>query len=137
MGKAFIELVKQYAPSVIHDEVQARRTEEVIERFLKKGADTFSQDEIAYVELLSQLLSDWEEENVEIPEVSGQDLIRVLMEDRELSNRDLVRAGIFATDSVASEVLSGHRNFTTAQVARLSEYFRLPADLFLPELQRA
>ena len=44
-----------------------------------------------------------------------------------------MRAGIFATPSVASEVLAGRRALTTDQVRGLATYFKLPADLFLRE----
>jgi antitoxin component HigA of HigAB toxin-antitoxin module len=42
-----------------------------------------------------------------------------------------VRAGTFATASVASEVLAGKRSLTADQVRGLAGFFRLPADLFL------
>jgi antitoxin component HigA of HigAB toxin-antitoxin module len=57
--------------------------------------------------------------------------LRVLLDDRRPSQRDLVRARVFATDSVASEVLARKRGFTIEQVAGLARLFDLPADLFL------
>jgi antitoxin component HigA of HigAB toxin-antitoxin module len=48
-----------------------------------------------------------------------------------------VRAGIFATDSVASEVLAGKRLLTADQVRGLAQFFQLPADFFLRQPQAA
>ncbi|MDE3076437.1 MAG: hypothetical protein KGJ86_13530 [Chloroflexota bacterium] len=69
---------------------------------------------------------------MEIPELSGIDLVRVLLDDRALSQRDLVHARVFATDSVAAEVLAGKRGLTVNHVSRLARFFDLPAGLFLP-----
>jgi antitoxin component HigA of HigAB toxin-antitoxin module len=74
---------------------------------------------------------------VEIPALAGLELIRALLAERRLTQRDLVRAGIFATASVASEVLAGKRSLTTEQVRGLAAFFRLPADLFLHETASA
>jgi len=138
MQTEYIRLIEGFAPVVIHDDNQARATEYVVETLLAKERSKGLDDaESTYLDLLSQLLSDWEDQTVKLPNVIGQDLVKVLMKDRGLSQRDLVRAGIFATDSVASEVLAGHRQFTVEHVARLSQYFNLPADLFIPELQPA
>jgi antitoxin component HigA of HigAB toxin-antitoxin module len=48
-----------------------------------------------------------------------------------------VGAGIFATASVASEVLAGKRSLTADQVRGLAGFFRLPADLFLNQTAAA
>jgi HTH-type transcriptional regulator/antitoxin HigA len=74
---------------------------------------------------------------VVIPELSGVELLRELIVERELTQRDLVRAGVFATDSVASEVLAGKRSLNVDQVRALAQYFRLPADVFLGQPQAA
>ncbi len=65
--------------------------------------------------------------------LGGIQLVKVLLVDRELGNRDLVRAGVFATDLIASEVLAGRRRPTVTHIAKLAQYFWLPADLFIPK----
>ena len=90
-----------------------------------------------YLDLLGTLIYAYEQAHVEIRELSGVDLIRALLVERGLSQRDLVRAGIFATASVASEVLAAKRSLTTDQLRGLSSFFRLPADVFLREVAAA
>ena len=127
----YVRLLERFPPRVIRTKAQLAATEHEIESLLARKS-RLDDSERAYLDLLSKLVEDWEEEHVQMPSISGVDLIKVLLEDRGLSQRDLVRADVFATDSVASEVLSGRQNPTVAHVARLAEYFSLPADLFIP-----
>ena len=51
------------------------------------------------------------------------------MEQRGLKQTDLV--GLFGTASIVSEVLSGKREINARHARELSNYFALPADLFV------
>lgn len=130
-----MQLLNRFPPRVIRSKAQLIRTEDEIESLLARK-ERLDESERAYLDLLSRLVEDWEEEHVEMPEIGGVDLVKVLLEDRRLAQRDLVRAGVFGSDSIASEVLAGKRNATVGQIAKLARYFGLPADLFLPK-QRA
>jgi HTH-type transcriptional regulator/antitoxin HigA len=128
----YVRLLERFPPRVIRTKAQLVATEEEIESLLARKAQ-LDNSERAYLELLSRLVEDWEDEHVQMPSISGVDLVKVLLQDRGLSHRDLVRAAVFATDSVASEVLSGRRSPTVAHLAKLAEYFALPVDLFMPK----
>ena len=132
MTKAkYVELLERFPPRVIREEEQLEATERAIDALLERKEE-LDEDELAYLDLLTQLVENWEDDNVDMPMVGGVDLLKVLMDDRGLTQRDLVRAGVFATDSVASEVLSGKRGLTLEHVVKLARYFDLRADLFLP-----
>lgn len=134
MNKArYVQLLNRFPPKVIRSRAQLARTELEIESLLARK-HKLDKSERAYLDLLSRLVEDWEDENVAMPDISGVDLVRVLLEDRDMSQRDLVRAQIFATDSIASEVLAGKRTPTVTQVAKLARFFALPGDLFLPKM---
>lgn len=134
MNKArYVQLLNRFPPQVIRSRAQLARTELEIESLLARK-HKLDKSERAYLDLLSRLVEDWEDENVAMPDISGVDLVRVLLEDRDMSQRDLVRAQIFATDSIASEVLAGKRTPTVTQVAKLARFFALPGDLFLPKM---
>lgn len=126
----YTALLERFPPRVIHDEGQLEATQRAVDELLERK-DSLNEDELAYLELLSRLIEEWEDENVPMPEVSGVNVVKVLMDDRRLSQRGLVRAGVFATDSVASEVLAGKRSLTIEHVVRLARFFDLPADIFL------
>ena len=132
----YVRLLERFPPRVIRTKAQLAATEDEIESLLARKS-RLDDSERAYLDLLSKLVEDWEEEHVQMPSISGIELIKVLLEDRGLSQRDLVRANVFATDSVASEVLTGRRNPTVAHIARLASYFALPADMLIPNEARA
>jgi antitoxin component HigA of HigAB toxin-antitoxin module len=78
-----------------------------------------------------------EQTHVQMPALTGIELIHSLLTERGLTQRDLVRARVFATASVASEVLAGKRSLTADQVRALASFYRLPADLLLRETAAA
>ena len=56
-------------------------------------------------------------------------MVRFLLEHQQLAQRDLIPQ--FGTESAVSMFLAGKRKLTLRLVTRLSERFRLPADVFL------
>ncbi len=62
-----------------------------------------------YLDLLGTRIHEWEEEHEQTPDIHGPELIRILLRERGQRQHDLVEAGVFATDSVASEVLQPAR----------------------------
>jgi HTH-type transcriptional regulator/antitoxin HigA len=95
-----------------------------------------SAAERAYVDLLSDLLADWEDATVEIPDLHGAALVRALLEERGLRQKDLVGAGVFATESVASEVLARRRELTRRHIEALARYFEVSPAAFFPADRR-
>jgi HTH-type transcriptional regulator/antitoxin HigA len=125
--RTYRDLVADFPPLKIRDATQAEATEAEIERLLSKRHP--SGAERALADLLSDLLAEWEDITVEIPDVSGPELVRALMEDNGLRQRDLV--GVFPTESVVSEVLAGRRELTRRHIEALADYFHVsPAAFF-------
>jgi HTH-type transcriptional regulator/antitoxin HigA len=56
-------------------------------------------------------------------------VVRFLLEQQHLTQRDLIPQ--FGTESAVSMFLTGKRKLTLEQMKRLSDRFRLPADVFL------
>ncbi len=129
-----IELFRDFPLLPIRTEAEMEQAQGVVDELLGRERD---EAEELYLDVLGTLIQAYEEERVIIPELSGLELLRALIVERELSQRDLVRAGIFATDSVASEVLAGKRLLNADQVRALAQFFHLPADLFLRQPQAA
>ena len=91
--------------------------------------DELSRGEQAYLEALSDLVELYEDEHFKMPPVSGVDVLRHLMEENGLRQKDLVP--LFGSKSTVSEVLSGKRPLALAHILKLSERFGLPADVFI------
>jgi HTH-type transcriptional regulator/antitoxin HigA len=99
----------------------------VIDRLLDKGL--LSDDEEQYLDVLSVLVEAYESEHIPFPEIAGVEVLRHIMAENGLRQSDLL--DVFETRSVASEVINGKRPLTLNHVRRLSERFRLPAEVFL------
>jgi HTH-type transcriptional regulator/antitoxin HigA len=125
-----MELFERFPPRVIEDKDQLEATQAVVDDLINKPRLDHAEEE--YLSLLGMLIHDWEEEHERIPDVSGPELIRVLLEERGLRQRDLVEAGIFSTETVASDVLAGRRPFRLEHVLGASRLFKVPAEVFLP-----
>jgi antitoxin component HigA of HigAB toxin-antitoxin module len=81
------------------------------------------------IELLTLLIERYEQERYPIPAAGPAEVVRFLMEQHGLAQRDLVPE--FGTESAVSMFLSGQRRLNVNQVRRLSSRFGLPADVFL------
>ncbi|HVB01102.1 MAG TPA: hypothetical protein VNE42_07555 [Acidimicrobiales bacterium] len=83
-----------------------------------------------YLDVLSDQFTDWEEATEEIPDVAGVELVRFLLEEQGLRQKDLV--SIFGTESIASEVLSGRRELQRKHIGALSSFFNVSPSAFFP-----
>ncbi|MDQ6792222.1 MAG: transcriptional regulator [Candidatus Dormibacteraeota bacterium] len=125
-----LELFRRFPPRVIESQEQLEATQAVVDALVRRPE--LDQAEEEYLSLLGALIHDWEEEHEPIPDISGPELIRVLLEERGLRQRDLVEAGIFSTETVASDVLARRRQFRLEYVVGAARFFQLPAAVFLP-----
>lgn len=121
------KLVSEVQPQVVHDEA-------LNERFIGqlKGLDArwdeLSKNEKKLHELLLLIIQDFEKRTYKIRAATPIEVIEELMEANDLRNKDLV--GIFATESVVSEVLSGKRKLTVEHIKRLAERFDVSPAVF-------
>jgi HTH-type transcriptional regulator / antitoxin HigA len=75
------------------------------------------------------LVHEYEENHIPIPNLQGVDLLKALIEELDLKQKDLVP--IFKTESSVSAVLSGQRQFTVEHIKKLAEFFHVSPSLFL------
>ena len=124
----YLELVRAFPPRMIHDDEELDQAIAVADELLDRP--DLSSDARDYLAVLGLLIEDYERAQVELPIVSGVDLLRHLMEENDLSQSDL--APLFGGNrSIVSEVLNGKRRLALSHVQRLAEYFGLPADVFI------
>ena len=84
-----------------------------------------------FIETLSVLIEAYDEEHHKVPNASGVELIKFLMEQHGLSQGDLPEVG---SQGVVSEILRGKRELNVRQIESLSRRFHLPAGAFFPEI---
>lgn len=79
--------------------------------------------------LVSNQIEEYENKHILVPDVSGADALKFLMEQRDLKQTDL--ADIIPQSNL-SAVLNGKRELTLKQISKLMKFFNLPADVFIP-----
>lgn len=124
-------LLMQTLPSVISNDDDLERLTAEVDRLMTKGIKdgNLSPEEERLLELLSYLIENYEDEHYPIPEVTPNEALKVLMEDRELKQRDLLH--IFGSSGIASEVINGKRSISKTQAKKLSEFFKVSVELFI------
>jgi HTH-type transcriptional regulator / antitoxin HigA len=80
------------------------------------------------VETLSVLIEAYDREHHRMPEASGVEVLRFLMEEHGLAQRDLPEVG---SQGVVSEVLAGRRRLNVRQIQVLAARFGVEAGVFI------
>jgi antitoxin component HigA of HigAB toxin-antitoxin module len=89
-----------------------------------------SPAEVDYLDVPGDLMEKYEDERVEMPQVSDAQMVRSLMEEKEVSQADVVRGmGISKTDQFL--VLNGKRDLTREHFRALSKYLGVIPAAFL------
>jgi HTH-type transcriptional regulator / antitoxin HigA len=120
-------LLKKVAPKVIRTERENEAYTEILYELDQRSKRlTAAEKELA--ELLTLLIEDFEEKRYPIPRAKPVDVVRFLMEQHNLLQKDLV--GVFGTRSIVSEVLSGKRELNKEHISRLSARFHVSPEVF-------
>ncbi|MGB2645646.1 MAG: hypothetical protein WBG02_19085 [Candidatus Acidiferrum sp.] len=120
-------LLKRVPPKVIRTEKENEAYTEVLYELDQRSKRlTAAEKELA--ELLTLLIEDFEEKRYRLPRAKPLDVVRFLMEQHNLLQKDLV--DVFGTRSIVSEVLSGKRELNKEHIARLSARFHVSPEVF-------
>jgi HTH-type transcriptional regulator / antitoxin HigA len=92
--------------------------------------DDLSPAESDYLDVLGDLVEKFENEHVELPHVSDGAMLGSLMEEKGVSQADVVR-GTGISKTVLSLVRSGKRDLTRDHIKALSKYFDVDPAVFL------
>ena len=124
----YLDLITKYAPKPIKNEQDLDEVQVVVYALLDNNNHT--TDEKDYLNVLLLLVEQYESINHPIPDVSGVDMIKHLLEVNGLKQKDLVY--IFKTSSIVSEVLSGKRSLTARHIQELALRFNVSPSVFFP-----
>lgn len=80
------------------------------------------------LDTLGTVVRAYEEEQVAIPEVTGAEILRFLMEEHGLTQSDLPEVG---SQGVVSELLSGKRELNVRQIRALARRFDVSPAAFM------
>jgi HTH-type transcriptional regulator/antitoxin HigA len=124
----YFELVEELPLRVIRNDKDLKRAHKMLNRLLDAGKLT--REEQDYFDVLAQLIETYEDEHVEIPDVSDVEMLSFLIEQKGVKQKD-VAAGTAIPISTISELLSGKRRFNKAHIEKLAGYFNVSPAVFI------
>jgi HTH-type transcriptional regulator/antitoxin HigA len=123
---AYARLPTKIPPTVIRTE---RENEYYIgARYELEHRKALSREESELADLLTLLIEDFEERHYSLPEALPLEMLRFLMDQNHLKQKDLV--DLFGARSIVSEVLSGKRELNQEHIRKLSERFGVSPVVF-------
>ena len=124
------KMIERGAPHLIRSEEQLADYTKALYKLTSEPHPTPAQVEA--IELLTLLIERYEDENYPLPKASPADVLRFLIAQHGLKQRDL--ADDLGGESVVSEVISGKRKLNAAHIEQLSKRFRVSPAVFFPPL---
>jgi HTH-type transcriptional regulator/antitoxin HigA len=122
------QLLANTRPKVIEMEAEFREARKLLESLTFADRE-LSPAELALRELLRKLVTDYDDRMHPLPKVEARKLVRRLLEQRELKQKDLIP--VLGASSAVSDILSGKRSISKTQAKKLAEFFRVSAEHFI------
>lgn len=125
----YLELIRAFPLRPIRCDEELADAIRVIDRLIDK--DQLSQAEDDYLEVLSDLVSEFEKEHITMRKVPPHEMLAYRMELKELTRAEVAKGAGIAVSTV-SELLSGKRKMNLKQITKLAAFFRVSPAVFLP-----
>ena len=114
--------------SPIRDEAYYQRMVAMLEALLEAAAGDELHPAMGLVDVVGDLIVDYESDHHPLPPTSGLDALRFLMTQHDLKHGDLPEIG---SQGVVSEILSGVRELNVRQIRALSARFAVSPATFV------
>ena len=120
-------LLQKFPPKIIRTEQENEMYTAVLYD-LDRRSKTLTSAEKELAELVTLLIEDFEEKRYQLPRAKPPDVLRFLMDQHGLEQKDL--GDIVGTSSAVTGVLSGTRELNKDEIRRLSQHFHVSPELF-------
>lgn len=127
--KKYGRLLARALPGIVETKAEYERLLGEARRLMERDEDELSIEETRLLDLLVNLIEQYEEKHYPIGPASPRDLLLHLMEARNLTHKDVW--SLFGSKGIASEVLNGKRSISKTQARKLATFFHVSADLFI------
>lgn len=129
--KRYLELVKEYPLLPIASDAEAAGALDLTNSLLDlEAAEGLTPEQDDYLAALTVLLNAYQSERKQVPDIHGIALLKVLIKERGLRQKDLV--DVFKTESIVSAILSGKRSLTVEHIQKLADHFECSPAAFFP-----
>ena len=127
--KRYGRLLAKALPTVIKSEDENNRMLETIEGLMGKGEDNLTPEEDALLDLLLDLVHDFEEKQYPLHASPPDQMVGFLLEQRGLKPSALWP--VLGSKGRVSEILSGKRAISKVQAKKLATFFHVGVELFI------
>ncbi len=123
----YLELVFQLPLRPIRSDKELNAAVKMVDSLLDRK--DLASEEKDYLEVLSDLIEQYESDAHPIAPVSDVEMLRHLIEAKGVSQTEVSKATGIA-DSTISEVLKGKRSLNRGHIGKLARYFNVSPDVF-------
>jgi HTH-type transcriptional regulator/antitoxin HigA len=128
VGDAYLALIHRFPLRPLRSGADLGAAIAVVDSLVSR--DTLAQDEQDYLDVISRLIEDYEDTHDPLPELSGVEALRFLIEENRMSQSQLSReTGLPVT--TLSEILNGRRGISPRVRTALAKRFKVGPELFL------
>jgi len=127
---SYLALIQRFPLRPIMSEAELDQATALVNELLDRTRLDSAEDD--YLDVLSDLIEHYEDKHHPIEEVSADEMLEFLIEQKGVGQAEAARgAGI--AESTVSEVLSGKRRLTRKQIEKLASYFHVSPAVFLSQ----
>lgn len=90
--------------------------------------DDLTSEQADYLEILTKIIADYEEEHIKMSKHSPQEILKFLVQENQMSGSDLGR--ILGNRTLGPALLRGQRSLSKTHIKKLAEYFSVSPVLF-------
>ncbi len=123
----YLQLVARFPLRPVRSEEQLDRATAMLHALLDR--DNLDEAEQDYLDVLGDLIENYESEAYPLEPVSDADMLAHLIEARDVPQAEVARATGIAVSTI-SAVISGKRKLTRGHIAKLAAYFHVAPGVF-------
>lgn len=112
----------------IRDQADFKRLHALTDALSDEVGDDESHPLFSMLDLTMELIQRWEEEHVVIPDAEPREVLRFLLEENDLKQKDLSDV---ASPTLISDILAGRREISKVLAKKLAARFNVNLSAFL------
>lgn len=128
LGKAWAALQVHALLRPIRNDADFQRVHALADDLSDEIGDDESHPLFSLFEITMELIQRWEDEHVVIPDAEPKEVLRFLLEENDLKQKDL---SDIASPTLISDILAGRRDISRALAKNLANRFNINASAFL------
>ena len=128
LAKAWSALQQHAMLRPIRNQADFKRVHALTDALADEVGDDESHPLFSMLELTMELIQRWEEENVAVPDAEPKEVLRYLIEENDLKQKDLRDV---ASPTLISDILAGRREISKVLAKKLAARFNVSVSAFL------